>query len=86
REGQRWTGSGTLVSMASGLPLAIAGAFAYPGRPSIAVTGDGGFGMLMADLSTAVFNSLNVKVLVLNNDAMGQVKSEQRELGNPEYG
>lgn len=86
REGQKWTGSGTLVSMASGLPLAIAGAFAYPDRPSITVCGDGGFGMLMADFSTAVLNKLNVKVLVLNNDAMGQVKSEQRELGNPEYG
>jgi len=40
----------------------------------------------MAELSTAVFNNLNVKVMVLNNDAISQVKSEQRELGNPEYG
>jgi pyruvate dehydrogenase (quinone) len=86
REEQRWTGSGTLVSMAAGLPLAIAGAFAYPDRPSIAIVGDGGLAMLMAELSTAVVNNLNVKVMVLNNDSLGEVKFEQRDLGNPEYG
>jgi pyruvate dehydrogenase (quinone) len=86
RDGQSWTGSGTLVSMASGLPLAIAGAFAHPDRPSIAVVGDGGFAMLMAELSTAVVHKLNTKIMVLNNDALGEVKFEQRELGNPEYG
>jgi thiamine pyrophosphate-dependent acetolactate synthase large subunit-like protein len=56
RDGQSRTGTGTLVSVASGLPLAIAGAFAHPDRPSIAVVGDGGFAMLMAELSTAVFH------------------------------
>ena len=86
REGQTWTGSGTLVSMASGLPIAMAGAFAHPDRPSIAVVGDGGFAMLMAELSTAVVHKLNVKVVVLNNNALAEVKFEQRELGNPEYG
>ncbi len=86
RPGQSWTGSGTLVSMASALPLAIAGAFAYPDRPSIAVAGDGGFGMLMAELSTAVLHKLNLKVMVLNNDALAQVKGEQREIDAPEYG
>jgi pyruvate dehydrogenase (quinone) len=86
RDEQTWTGSGTLVSMASGLPLAIAGAFAHPNRPSIAVVGDGGFAMLMAELSTSVVHQLNVKIMVLNNDALGEVKFEQRELGNPEYG
>ncbi len=86
REGQRWTGSGMLVSMASGLPLAVAGAFAFPDRTSIAVVGDGGFAMLMAELSTAVLHKLNVKVMVLNNDALGQVTFEQRDIGNPVYG
>jgi pyruvate dehydrogenase (quinone) len=86
RDGQSWTGSGTLVSMASGLPLAIAGAFAHPDRPSIAVVGDGGFAMLMAELSTAVVHKLNTKIMVLNNDALAEVKFEQRQLGNPEYG
>ena len=86
REEQSFTGSGTLVSMASALPLAIAGALAHPGRMSIAVAGDGGFAMLMAELSTAVFHRLNVKVMILNNDSLAQVKFEQREIGSQEYG
>jgi pyruvate dehydrogenase (quinone)/pyruvate decarboxylase len=86
RQGQSWTGTGTLVSMAAALPLAIAGAFAHPDRPSIAVAGDGGFAMLMAELSTAVVHNLNIKVMILNNDSLGEVKFEQEELGNPEYG
>ena len=84
REGQRWSGTGTLVSMASGLSYAVAAAFAFPDRPSIAVVGDGGFAMLMAELSTADFYRRNVKVLVLNDDAFGEVKFEQRDLGNPD--
>ena len=45
------------------------------------MVGDGGFSML-----TAVFHGRNVKVMVLNNDAYGEVKFEQRKIGNPEYG
>ena len=71
REGQRWSGTGTLVSMASGLPYGVAAAFAFPDRPSIVVAGDGGFAMLMAELSTAVLYKRNLKVLILNNDAFG---------------
>ncbi len=86
REGQGWTGSGMLVSMASGLPLAIAGALAYPNRPSIAVVGDGGLAMLVGEISTAVLHRLNVKVLVLNNDSLAEVTFEQKEIGAEVYG
>ena len=86
RDGQSFTGSGTLVSMAAALPLAIAGAFAHPERMSVAVAGDGGFAMLMAELSTAVVHQLNVKVMILNNDSLAQVKFEQKEIGSQEYG
>ena len=86
QENQRWSGTGTLVSMASGVPYAVAASFAHPDRPSIAIVGDGGFAMLMAELSTAVLYKRNVKVFVLNNDAYGQVKAEQREMGHTNYG
>ncbi len=86
RAGQGWTGTGTLVTMASGLPLAIAGAFTHPDRTSLAVVGDGGLAMLMAELSTAVLHRLDLKVLVLNNDSLSEVRFEQRDIGNPEYG
>ncbi len=86
RTGQGWTGTGTLVTMASGLPLAVAGAFVHPDRTSLAVVGDGGLAMLMAELSTAVLHRLDLKVLVLNNDSLAEVRFEQRDIGYPEYG
>jgi pyruvate dehydrogenase (quinone)/pyruvate decarboxylase len=53
---------------------------------SIAVAGDGGFAMLMAELSTAVVHQLDLKVMVLNNDSLAQVTFEQKEIGSEEYG
>lgn len=86
RSGQRLTGTGMLASMAPGLPYAIAAKLAYPDRQSVAIVGDGGFAMLMAELTTAVANNLPVKVVVLKNNSLAEVKFEQREIGNPEYG
>jgi pyruvate dehydrogenase (quinone) len=86
RANQRLTGTGMLASMAPGLPYAIAAKFAFPDRQSIAVVGDGGFAMLMAELTTAVANDLPVKIILLKNNSLAEVKFEQREIGNPEYG
>ena len=47
-----------LATMAPGLPFAISAQFAYPTRQCVAVVGDGGFAMLMAELSTAVQHNL----------------------------
>jgi pyruvate dehydrogenase (quinone) len=86
RANQRLTGTGMLASMAPGLPYAIAAKFAFPDRQSVAVVGDGGFAMLMAELTTAVANDLPVKIILLKNNSLAEVKFEQREIGNPEYG
>ena len=86
KAGQRLTGTGMLATMAPGLPYAIAAKLAYPDRPSIAVVGDGGFAMLMAELTTAVANNLPVKIIILKNNSLAEVKFEQKEIGNPEYG
>ena len=73
--------------MASGLPYAMAAQIAYPNRQSVAFVGDGGFSMLMADFVTCVKYQLPVKVVVIKNDSLGQIKWEQMVfLGNPEYG
>lgn len=87
KKGQMHTLSGNLASMASGLPYAIAGQLAYPDRPTFAFVGDGGFSMLMADFVTAVRYKLPIKVIIIKNNTLGQVKWEQMlSLGNPEYG
>ncbi|MBV8697275.1 MAG: pyruvate oxidase, partial [Bradyrhizobium sp.] len=59
---------------------------AYPGKQSVAVVGDGGFAMLMAELSTAVSQQLPVKIVLLKNNSLAEVMFEQREIGNPDFG
>ena len=86
RANQQLTGTGMLASMAPGLPYAIAAKLAYPDRQSIAVVGDGGFAMLMAELTTAVSQDLAVKIILLKNNSLAEVKFEQKDIGNPEYG
>jgi pyruvate dehydrogenase (quinone) len=86
RPGQRLTGTGMMASMAPGLPFAIAGQLAYPGRQSVAIVGDGGFAMLMAEMTTAVQHNLPVKIIILKNDSLAEVKFEQLALGNPSFG
>jgi pyruvate dehydrogenase (quinone)/pyruvate oxidase len=52
-----------------------------------AFVGDGGFSMLMADFVTAVKYKLPIKVVIIKNNTLGQIKWEQMVfLGNPEYG
>jgi len=87
KRGQLFSVSGTLASMACGLPYAIAAQIAYPDRQCVAFVGDGGFSMLMAEFATAVKYQLPVKVVVIKNNTLGQIKWEQMVfLGNPEYG
>jgi pyruvate dehydrogenase (quinone) len=78
--------SGNLASMASGLPYAIGIQQAFPGRQVIAYVGDGGFAMLMAEFLTAVQHKLPVKVVINNNNSLGQILWEQMVLGYPEHG
>ena len=87
RRGQMYSLSGTLASMANGLPYAIAAQVAYPERQCIAFVGDGGFSMLMAEFVTAVKYHLPIKVIIIKNNSLGMIKWEQMVfLGNPEFG
>jgi pyruvate dehydrogenase (quinone) len=53
REGMAFGVSGTLASMGCAVPYALAAALAFPGRPMVAVVGDGGLGMSIVELATA---------------------------------
>ncbi len=87
RRGQKHTLSGTLATMAPGLPYTIAAQVAYPTRQCVGFVGDGGFSMLMADFVTAVKYKLPIKIVIIKNNTLGQIKWEQMVfLGNPEYG
>jgi pyruvate dehydrogenase (quinone)/pyruvate oxidase len=73
--------------MANGLPYSIGAQIAYPERQCVAFVGDGGFSMLMAEFATAVKYHLDIKVVIIKNNTLGQIKWEQMVfLGNPEFG
>jgi pyruvate dehydrogenase (quinone) len=78
--------SGNLATMAPGLPYAIGIQRAFPGRQVIGFVGDGGFAMLMAEFITAIKHELPVKIVINNNNSLGQILWEQMVLGYPEYG
>jgi pyruvate dehydrogenase (quinone) len=86
RGGREFYLSGNLATMAPGLPYAIAIQHAYPERQVIAFVGDGGFAMLMAEFLTAIQHQLPVKIVICNNNALGQILWEQMVLGYPEHG
>jgi pyruvate dehydrogenase (quinone)/pyruvate oxidase len=87
RGSMQFSCSGTLASMACGLPYAIGAATAYPDRQVVAVIGDGSAAMLMGDFVTLRKYDLNAKIIVIKNNALGQIKWEQMVfLGNPEFG
>ncbi|MDP0499912.1 MAG: thiamine pyrophosphate-binding protein [Verrucomicrobiota bacterium JB022] len=83
---QMFSLSGNLATMANGLPYTIAAQVAHPDRQCVAFIGDGGFSMLMAEFATAVRYELPIKVILINNGTLGQIKWEQMVfLGNPEF-
>jgi pyruvate dehydrogenase (quinone) len=87
RGSMQFSCSGTLASMACGLPYAIGASIAFPGRQVVAVIGDGSAAMLMGDFVTLRKYNLNAKIIVIKNNALGQIKWEQMVfLGNPEFG
>jgi len=86
RAGQMFGGSGLLATMACAVPYAIAAALALPGRQVVAFTGDGGLSMLLAELATVVRYRLPIKIVVMKNNSLAQIKWEQLMfLGNPEF-
>ena len=79
--------SGTLATMANGLPYSIGAAIAHPGRQVVCIVGDGGLTMLMGEIATLVKYGLPVKVIVFKNNVLGMIKWEQMVLeGNPQFG
>ena len=87
RDRMMFSVSGILATMAEGLPYSIAASVAYPGRQVVAIVGDGGFTMLMGELATIRKYDLPIKIMIIKNNALGEIKWEQMVLeGNPQYG
>jgi len=75
--------SGYLGSLGFGYPAALGAWAAAPGRPILAVTGDGGFAQYSAELLTAVKYRIGIKHLLLDNHSLGKISKEQLAAGVP---
>jgi acetolactate synthase-1/2/3 large subunit len=73
--------SSGLATMGYALPAAIAAALCRPEVPVVALTGDGGLGMTLAELETAVRLSLQVIVVVFNDAALSLIEIKQQPSG-----
>jgi acetolactate synthase-1/2/3 large subunit len=80
-EPQRLLISSGLATMGYALPAAIGAALCSPGAPVIAFTGDGGLGMTLMEIETAVRFRLRVIVVVFNDSALSLIKIKQRASG-----
>jgi acetolactate synthase-1/2/3 large subunit len=74
-----------LASIGYGLPGGIGAALAAPDQPVVAVTGDGGFNMVLGELETARRAGANLTVVVVNNAASGYVKALQHAMFAKRY-
>ena len=74
---RRWINSGGLGTMGFGLPAAMGVQFAHPDACSVVITGDGSIQMNIQELSTCLQYNLPIKVISLNNRALGMVRQWQ---------
>ncbi|HEX4367823.1 MAG TPA: thiamine pyrophosphate-dependent enzyme [Rhodopila sp.] len=72
--------SGFSGTLGAGFPTALGVKVAYPDRPVVAVTGDGGFLFGGAELATAVQHGINLVTVLFNNSAYGNVLRDQQRL------
>ena len=77
RRSRQWLTSGGLGTMGFGLPAAIGAALAEPQRTVICFSGDGSILMNVQELATAAEENVNVKVILMNNSALGLVHQQQ---------
>jgi acetolactate synthase-1/2/3 large subunit len=74
---RQWLTSGGLGTMGFGLPAAIGAALANPDRKVICFSGDGSLMMNIQEMATAAENNLDVKIILMNNEALGLVHQQQ---------
>ena len=77
RQPRTFLTSGGLGTMGFGLPAAIGGALAAPGRRTVCVSGDGSILMNIQELATLAELNLDVTVIILNNNRLGMVRQQQ---------
>jgi acetolactate synthase-1/2/3 large subunit len=85
RADQRMLTSGGMGAMGFALPAAVGAAVALAGRPVVVVAGDGGFQINIQELQTVARNRLPLKMVVMNNRALGMVRQFQESYFESRY-
>ncbi|MFC7394460.1 acetolactate synthase large subunit [Scopulibacillus cellulosilyticus] len=81
----RWVTSGGLGTMGFGFPAAIGAQIACPEENVVAILGDGGFQMTLQELSVVRELNLPIKIVILNNEALGMVRQWQQTFYEERY-
>ncbi len=74
---RRWINSGGLGTMGFGLPSAMGVKLAFPNDEVVCITGEGSIQMCIQELSTCLQYNLPIKIININNEALGMVKQWQ---------
>jgi len=74
---RRWINSGGLGTMGFGLPAAMGVKLAFPDDEVVCITGEGSIQMCIQELSTCLQYNLPIKIININNEALGMVKQWQ---------
>ncbi|MBQ4286632.1 MAG: biosynthetic-type acetolactate synthase large subunit [Bacteroidales bacterium] len=85
RESRSFISSGGLGTMGFGLPAAIGAKIASPGRPVCLFVGDGGIQMTIQEFGTIMQEGIGVKVVILNNNWLGNVRQWQEMFFGERY-
>ncbi|HZS84619.1 MAG TPA: thiamine pyrophosphate-binding protein [Stellaceae bacterium] len=83
--GRRYIADRGLASIGYGLPGGMGAALAAPEQPVAAITGDGGFNMVLGEIETARRAGIGLTVIVVNNAASGYVKALQHAMFGRRY-
>ncbi|WP_344701495.1 biosynthetic-type acetolactate synthase large subunit [Salinicoccus jeotgali] len=81
----KWVTSGGLGTMGFGLPAAIGAQLGKPKETVIAIVGDGGFQMTMQEMAVLKQYNLPIKVVIVNNEALGMVRQWQETFYEERY-
>lgn len=83
KKGQRLFTNSGCAAMGYGFPAAIGCAVAEKGERVICIDGDGSFQMNLQELQTVVYNKLNLKIFILNNNGYHSIRQTQKNLFEP---
>lgn len=84
-EPNKWVTSGGLGSMGFGFPAAIGAQLGRPGETVVSINGDGGFQMNSQELILLKQWNLPIKIIILNNSALGMVRQWQQDFYDERY-